>query len=72
VSISAEREEALRRDHRRLGKELGLFSDEVGPGLPLWTPRNGVAIAPGRLPQAGTSETGLPASGYTHISQVEL
>ncbi|NJN03904.1 MAG: threonine--tRNA ligase [Leptolyngbyaceae cyanobacterium SL_1_1] len=35
------REEAKRRDHRKLGKELGLFvfSDEVGPGLPLWTPR---------------------------------
>ena len=35
------KEEAKRRDHRKLGKELGLFvfSDEVGPGLPLWTPR---------------------------------
>ncbi len=35
------KEEALRRDHRKLGKELGLFifSDLVGPGLPLWTPR---------------------------------
>jgi threonyl-tRNA synthetase len=35
------REEAKRRDHRKLGKELGLFifSDEVGPGLPLWTPK---------------------------------
>ena len=35
------KEEALRRDHRKLGKELGLFifSDEVGPGLPLWTPK---------------------------------
>jgi len=35
------REEAKKRDHRRLGKELGLFvfSDEVGPGLPLWTPK---------------------------------
>ncbi|AMW30571.1 MAG: threonine--tRNA ligase [Limnospira sp. PMC 1291.21] len=35
------KEEALRRDHRRLGKELGLFifSDQVGPGLPLWTPK---------------------------------
>lgn len=34
-------EEAKRRDHRRLGKELDLFtfSDLVGPGLPLWTPR---------------------------------
>ncbi|MBE9166106.1 threonine--tRNA ligase [Pleurocapsales cyanobacterium LEGE 06147] len=35
------KEEALRRDHRKLGKELGLFifSDSVGPGLPLWTPK---------------------------------
>src|SRR3989344_6479517 len=34
-------EEAKRRDHRKLGKELDLFtfSDLVGPGLPLWTPR---------------------------------
>jgi threonyl-tRNA synthetase len=34
-------EEAKRRDHRKLGKELGLFtfSDLVGPGLPLWTPK---------------------------------
>lgn len=33
--------EAEKRDHRKLGKELGLFifSDLVGPGLPLWTPR---------------------------------
>jgi len=35
------KEEAQRRDHRRLGKELGLFifADSVGPGLPLWTPK---------------------------------
>lgn len=34
-------EEAKRRDHRKLGKELGLFvfSDVVGPGLPMWTPK---------------------------------
>ena len=34
-------EEAQKRDHRRLGRELGLFlfSGSVGPGLPLWTPR---------------------------------
>lgn len=34
-------EEAKRRDHRRLGKELDLFtfSDLVGSGLPLWTPK---------------------------------
>lgn len=35
------REEAKKRDHRKLGKELDLFtfSALVGPGLPLWTPR---------------------------------
>jgi len=35
------KEEALKRDHRKLGKELGLFifADPVGPGLPLWTPK---------------------------------
>lgn len=34
-------EEAEKRDHRKIGKELGLFlfSDLVGPGLPLWTPK---------------------------------
>lgn len=34
-------EEAKKRDHKKLGKELGLFvfSDLVGPGLPLWTPK---------------------------------
>jgi threonyl-tRNA synthetase len=34
-------EEAKRRDHRRLGKELDLFSisEKVGPGLILWHPR---------------------------------
>ncbi|PMP80097.1 MAG: threonine--tRNA ligase, partial [Roseiflexus castenholzii] len=34
-------EEAKRRDHRRIGKELGLFyfSEDIGPGLPLFTPK---------------------------------
>ena len=34
-------EEAKKRDHRRLGPELGLFSmaDSVGPGLALWHPK---------------------------------
>ncbi|HWT78785.1 MAG TPA: threonine--tRNA ligase, partial [Candidatus Methylomirabilis sp.] len=37
-------EEARRRDHRRLGKELDLFSvaDEVGGGLILWHPKGGL------------------------------
>jgi threonyl-tRNA synthetase len=39
-------EEAKKRDHRKLGKELGLFafSDYVGPGLPLWLPNGTVII----------------------------
>lgn len=34
-------EEAKKRDHRKLGKELDLFtfSELIGPGLPLWTPK---------------------------------
>jgi threonyl-tRNA synthetase len=39
-------EEAKKRDHRKLGKELGIFAfdDEVGPGLPLWLPAGGTII----------------------------
>ena len=38
-------EEAKRRDHRKLGKELGIFafSEKVGQGLPLWLP-NGTKL----------------------------
>ena len=39
-------EEAKKRDHRTLGKQLELFTfdDEVGPGLPLWLPKGTVLI----------------------------
>src|ERR1700744_4955081 len=39
-------EEAKKRDHRKLGKELGIFTfdDQVGPGLPLWMPNGAVII----------------------------
>ena len=39
-------EEAKKRDHRKLGKELNLFSfdDEVGPGLPLWLPNGTILV----------------------------
>jgi threonyl-tRNA synthetase len=41
VEHKRRKEEALKRDHRKIGKEMGLFvfSDLVGPGLPLWTPK---------------------------------
>ncbi|MCH9017333.1 MAG: threonine--tRNA ligase, partial [Chloroflexi bacterium] len=37
-------EEAERRDHRTLGRQLGLFSihDEIGPGLIVWHPKGGL------------------------------
>jgi len=40
-------EEAKKRDHRRIGAEMGLFafdSDYVGPGLALWLPKGGVLV----------------------------
>jgi len=39
-------EEAKKRDHRKLGRELEIFmfDEEVGPGLPLWLPNGGVMI----------------------------
>ncbi len=39
-------EEAKKRDHRKLGKELGIFTfdDDIGPGLPLWMPNGTVII----------------------------
>ena len=39
-------EEAKKRDHRKLGKELKIFTfdDDVGPGLPLWLPNGAIII----------------------------
>jgi len=39
-------EEAKKRDHRKLGRELEIFffDDDIGPGLPLWMPRGGIII----------------------------
>ncbi len=39
-------EEAKKRDHRKIGKEMEIFTfdDDVGPGLPLWLPNGGVMI----------------------------
>ena len=40
-------EEAKRRDHRKIGKEMRLFAfdEDVGPGMPLWLPKGGILIA---------------------------
>ena len=39
-------EEAKKRDHRKLGKELGIYTmdDDVGPGLILWMPNGTIII----------------------------
>lgn len=68
-------EEAKRRDHRKLGKELDLFvfSDLVGSGLPLFTPRGTVL----RKQLLDFSEELQEGSGYQrvfipHITKEEL
>lgn len=40
----AQREEAARRDHRKIAREQGLlvFSDLVGPGMPMYTPKGNI------------------------------
>jgi threonyl-tRNA synthetase len=68
-------EEARKRDHRKLGKELELFtfSEKVGMGLPLWLPKG--AMLRERLIQfmqkAQTSAGYLPVA-TPHIGQKEL
>ncbi len=39
-------EEAKKRDHRKIGREMELFvfDDDVGPGLPLWMPKGAVIL----------------------------
>jgi threonyl-tRNA synthetase len=41
-----QQEEAKKRDHRKIGKEMELFTfdDDVGPGLPLWMPNGTVLV----------------------------
>ncbi len=58
-------EEAKKRDHRKLGKELGIFTmdDDVGPGLPLWLP-NGTIIIEELEKLAKETET---AAGYKRV-----
>jgi threonyl-tRNA synthetase len=58
-------EEAKKRDHRKLGKELGIFTfdDDVGPGLPLWMP-NGTIVIEELEKLAKETET---AAGYKRV-----
>ena len=63
-------EEQKKRDHRKIGKELDLyfFDEEVGPGLPLWTP-NGTVLIDELESLANEMET---ASGYLRVRTPHL
>ncbi len=63
-------EEAKKRDHRKLGKELELFvfDDDVGPGLPMFLPR-GAAIAEELEKLAKETEF---AAGYQRVRTPEI
>jgi threonyl-tRNA synthetase len=58
-------EEARRRDHRRLGRELDLFSvsEEVGPGLILWHPKGAII----RVEAEDYTRRTLLANGYDWV-----
>lgn len=68
-------EEAKKRDHRRLGQELDLFtfSDLVGSGLPLYTPR-GTIIREGliRFSELVRKDIGFQRVWSPHITKKEL
>jgi threonyl-tRNA synthetase len=63
-------EEAKKRDHRKLGRELEIYiiDEDVGPGLPLWLPR-GAAIIEELEKLAKETEF---AAGYQRVRTVNL
>ncbi len=68
-------EEAKKRDHRKLGQELDLFvfSDLVGSGLPLFTPRGTVLREElDRFSQDLQAQGGYQRVTIPHITKVEL
>lgn len=68
-------EEAKKRDHRKLGKELGIFTfdDDIGPGLPLWLPNGGVIIEElEKLAKETENEAGYKRVVTPHIAKENL
>lgn len=68
-------EEAKKRDHRKLGQELDLFvfSDLVGSGLPLWTPRGTILRKElDRYVQELRAEMGFEQVAIPHITKKDL
>lgn len=68
-------EEAKKRDHRKLGKELGIYTmdDNVGPGLILWMPNGGVIIEElEKLAKETEKEAGYKRVVTPHIAKENL
>lgn len=68
-------EEAKKRDHRKLGQDLDLFifSDLVGAGLPLWTPRGTILKNElDRFVQELRDEAGFQQVSIPHITKKDL
>jgi threonyl-tRNA synthetase len=68
-------EEAKARDHRKLGRELEIFThdEEVGPGLPLWLPRGGVMIEElERLAKEMEEQAGYLRVRTPHLAKEDL
>lgn len=65
-AYKAQREEALARDHKKLGKDLDLFfiDEQVGKGLPLWTPKGTVI----KFEMENFTRELERRHGYEHIS----
>lgn len=69
-------EEAKKRDHRKVGRELGLFTfdvEDVGPGLPLWLPKGTVLIEElEKLAKEAEFEAGYQRVRTPHIARESL
>lgn len=68
-------EEAKKRDHRKLGRELEIFifDDEVGPGLPLWLPNGAVLIEElEKLAKEVEREAGYQRVRTPHLAKEDL
>lgn len=68
-------EEAKRRDHRKIGKEMGIFAfdDMVGQGLPLWLPNGGIMIEElEKLAKEDETADGYHRVVTPHIAKEEL
>lgn len=68
-------EEAKKRDHRKLGKELGIYTmnDDVGPGLILWMPNGAIIIEElEKLAKESEEEAGYKRVMTPHIAKENL